>query len=287
MRLLLLAIALLITVFAMSQKSANPLTNHIDIGNPKLKGETIFNAADQSYKLKGGGYNIWNNRDEFHYAYTMLKGDFMLTANVKLLGVGKEEHRKIGWMVRASQQDDAAHMSATLHGDGTNELQWRPMRGAWMQPPQHEIKGVKKNIQIIQLERLGKTFIMRIANPGEPLQEIARTDAIEMPDSVMAGIFICSHNADQTEEAMAWNVRIEKTVPENYNGYSDGTLANRMETMDVFTGKRFIMHENETTRFEAPNWMPDGKRLLFNQGGSIYTIPVEGGTPEKLKYGRS
>lgn len=286
MKLLLLAISLLLTVFAMSQKSANPLTNHIDIGNPKLKGETIFNAADQSYKLKGGGYNIWNNRDEFHYAYTMLKGDFMLTANVKLLGVGKEQHRKIGWMVRASQQDDAAHMSATLHGDGTNELQWRPMRGAWMQPLQHEIKGVKKNIQIIQLERLGKTFIMRIANPGEPLQEIARTDAIEMPDSVMAGLFVCSHNADQTEEAIAWNVRIEKTVPENYNGYRDGTLANRMETMDVFTGKRFIMHEDETTRFEAPNWMPDGKRLLFNQGGSIYTIPVEGGTPEKLNTGQ-
>jgi Tol biopolymer transport system component len=126
---------------------------------------------------------------------------------------------------------------------------------------------------------------MRIANPGEPLQEIARTEAVEIPDSAMAGIFICSHNADQTEEATAWNVRIEKTVPENYNGYRDGTLANRMETMDVLTGKRMVMHENETTRFEAPNWMPDGKRLLFNQGGSIYTIPAEGGTPEKLNTG--
>jgi len=37
---------------------------------------------------------------------------------------------------------------------------------------------------------------MRIANPGEPLQEIGRTDAIEMPDEALAGIFICSHNAD-------------------------------------------------------------------------------------------
>ena len=228
MQFKLLAAFLLLNLIAASQKAANPLTNHIDIGNPKLKGETIFNAADQSYKLKGGGYNIWNNRDEFHYAYTILKGDFMLTANVKMMGVGKEAHRKIGWMVRSSQQDDATHISATLHGDGTNELQWRPLRGAWMLAPQHEIKGVKKNIQIIQLERLGKTFIMRIANPGEPLQEIARTDAVALPDSAMAGIFICSHNADQTEEAIAWNVRIEKTVPETYNGYRDGTLANRM-----------------------------------------------------------
>jgi len=31
--------------------------------------------------------------------------------------------------------------------------------------------------------------------------------------------------------------------------------------------------------------MPDGKRLLFNQGGNIYTIPVEGGTVEQLNTG--
>ena len=31
--------------------------------------------------------------------------------------------------------------------------------------------------------------------------------------------------------------------------------------------------------------MPDGKRLLFNQGGALYTIPIEGGSPEKLNTG--
>jgi TolB protein len=40
-----------------------------------------------------------------------------------------------------------------------------------------------------------------------------------------------------------------------------------------------------TGRFEAPNWMPDGRRLLFNEGGSLYTIPITGGTPEKLNTG--
>jgi TolB protein len=31
--------------------------------------------------------------------------------------------------------------------------------------------------------------------------------------------------------------------------------------------------------------MPGGKKLLFNEGGSLYTIPIEGGTPEKLNTG--
>jgi TolB protein len=158
------------------------------------------------------------------------------------------------------------------------------MRGAYMRDPQDEIFASKKNVQIIQLERNGKQFIMRIANPGEPLQEIGRTDMIDMPDEALAGLFLCSHNADTQEEGLAWNVRIEHTVPDTHNGYRDGILGSRMELMNVFDGKRLVIHE-DAGRFEAPNWMPDGKRLLFNQGGSIYTIPIEGGKPEKLNTG--
>lgn len=77
---------------------------HGDIGNPAVKGATTFNPGDQSYSLKGGGYNIWFNRDEFQYAYSKVKDNFILTANVKLLSAGKDPHRKIGWMVRASEQ---------------------------------------------------------------------------------------------------------------------------------------------------------------------------------------
>jgi len=75
-----------------------------------------------------------------------------------------------------------------VHGDGLTVLQWRRLRGAYMRDPQDELFSVKKNAEIIQLERNGKIFIMRIANPGEPLQEIGRTDAIEMPDEALAGI---------------------------------------------------------------------------------------------------
>ncbi|TAL47421.1 MAG: hypothetical protein EPN92_04895, partial [Chitinophagaceae bacterium] len=285
MKFFLLIMTILVSELITAQN--NPVgifANHTDIGNPKLKGSAVFNITDQSYNLKSGGYNIWFNRDEFHYAYNKIKGDFMLTASVKLLGTGKDPHRKIGWMVRASEQDDAAHMSATVHGDGLTVLQWRRLRGAYMRDPQDELFSLKKNTEIIQLERIGKTFIMRVANPGEPLQEIGRTDMIDMPDEAFAGLFVCSHNADVMEEGIAWNVRIEKTVPDTYNGYSDGPLMSRLELMNVFDGKRIIIHE-DTLRFEAPNWMPDGKRILFNQGGSIYTIPAGGGLPDKLNTG--
>lgn len=285
MKYLLPAMALLTSLLSMAQTDpAGIFTHHTDIGNPKLKGSVVYQTGDQSYILKGGGYNIWFNRDEFHYAYIPLKGDFILTAHMKLLGEGTDPHRKIGWMVRASEQENAAHMTATVHGDGLTALQWRPVQGAAMRDPQDELFSSKRNAQVLQLERSGKTFIMRVANPGEPLQEVGRTDAAAIPDEALAGLFICSHNPDVLEEGLAWNVRIEKTVPDTHNGYLDGAIGSRLEIMDVFNGKRRIIYE-DADRFEAPNWMPDGKKILFNQGGSIYTIPVTGGTPASLNTG--
>jgi sugar lactone lactonase YvrE len=285
MKYSLLAILVASAYLSMAQSNSTGIfQRHTDVGNPKVKGDVLYNTDQQSYTIKAGGYNIWFNRDEFHYAYNKIKGDFILTANVKLLGTGKDPHRKIGWMVRATEQEDAAHMSAVLHGDGLTVLQWRRLRGAYMRDPQDELFTVKKNVQIIQLERAGKTFIMRVANPGEPLQEIGRTDMVDIPDEALAGLFVCSHNAAVQEEGLAWNVRIEKPVADTYNGYRDGILPSRLETINVFDGMRKIIYQ-DSGRIEAPNWMPDGKRILFNQGGSIYTLALEGGKPEKLNTG--
>jgi Tol biopolymer transport system component len=284
MKAALILIFSLTVVFAGAQLPVGIFQQHGDIGNPKIKGDAIFNAAEQHYQLKAGGYNIWFGRDEFHYAYNKLKGDFILTANFKLLGKGVDPHRKIGWMVRAGLQDDAAHMSAVVHGDGMTVLQWRRLRGAHMRDPQDELFARKSHAEIIQLERSGNFFIMRMAHPGEPLQEVGRTDAVDMPDEVFAGLVLCSHNTDVLEEGMAWNVRIELPVPDNYNGYRDGALQSRLETMDVFSAKRKIVYEDKG-RIEAPNWMPDGKKLLFNKNGLIYTIPLDGGNPEQLNTG--
>lgn len=79
-------------------------------------------------------------------------------------------------------------------------------------------------------------------------------------------------------------MRIDKPVPENYNPGREGWIGCRMEILNIADGKRKVIRESKG-RFEAPNWMPDGKKLLFNENGSLYKIPIEGGTPEKLNTG--
>lgn len=266
---------------AFCQTSTGIFQTVADIGNPKNAGATSYNPSDQSYSMKGSGYNVWFNRDEFQYAYNKIKGDFILTANLELKGDGTNAHRKIGWMVRHSAEPESAHASAVIHGDGLISLQWRELRGAFMRDPEDQIVFPKKKATVIQLERAGKKLIMRVGNWGEPLQFVGAHEMSNMPEEVLAGLFICSHDAEVTEEARMWNVRIDKPVPDDYNAGRDGYLGCRMEIINIADGARKVIHESKT-RFEAPNWMPDGKQLLFNEGGSLYKIPVEGGTPEKL-----
>lgn len=255
-----------------------------DIGNPKNSGKTVYNEQDQVYTLQGSGYNIWFERDEFNYTYNKVKGDFILTANFEFVGEGVDPHRKIGIMIREDTADDSPHATATLHGDGLTLMQWREKKGASMRDPEDQVFSSKHSYNILQIERSGKEITMRAAHDGEPLQMIGSHEFPDLPEEVLTGLFICSHNEDVTEEAKAWNVRLDKPAPEDYSVNEYGYLGCRLETLNVYSGDRKVIFEKDD-RFEAPNWMPDGKKLLFNMEGGLYKIPFDGGDIEKLNTG--
>lgn len=292
-KLILLLFSALFINAANAQNPVGIFENHTDIGNPKVKGDVSYDESTQTYNLEGGGYNIWFNRDEFQFAYKRLAGDFILTADFEFTGdtVNAEGHRKIGWMIRESTDEGAAGITACKHIDDLVVLQWRPYRGMFMRDPEDELFYAKRGGQTIQLQRIGKTVTMKIAHPGEPLQLVGSHEMKDMRDTVLAGIYILSHNPDQLAHAKVWNVRIDKPVIHEYTSNphvvdrpGNDVFGSRMEILNVADGKRKVIYESKN-RFEAPNWTPDGKKLLFNEGGSLYTIPIEGGTPEKLNTG--
>jgi hypothetical protein len=77
-------------------------SGHADIGQPKLAGQAVWNAASQEYTLTAGGVNMWGPRDEFHMAWRKLEGDFILQARVEFIGAGVDPHRKAGLVVRSN-----------------------------------------------------------------------------------------------------------------------------------------------------------------------------------------
>ena len=194
-------------------------------------------------------------------------------------------------MIRESTDDAAASWIACRHIDGLVVLQWRRYRGMYMRDPEDEIFAPKKGGQIIQLERIGKEITMRIAHQGEPLQTVGSLDVSGMKDSVLVGIYICSHDSNSLAEAKVSNVRIDKPVfhpwssnPNIAAAPETDVLGCRLEIMNPFDGTRKVIHES-SGRFEAPNWMPMENDRCFNEGGLLYTIPIEGGTPQPLNTG--
>ena len=212
MKTVLIACLISLLCATMQITTIGIFENHTDVGNPKIKGSTVYDKKTKTYTLNGSGYNIWFNRDEFQYAYKKIKGNFTLTAYFEFEGSGKEAHRKIGWMVRESLADTAVHISAVAHGDGLTVMQWRVKTGMNMRDPEDEIRAPEqKKYSIIQLQRKANHFTMRIAEKeGDPFIIVGEHEMSNMPDEVLGGIFICSHNPDVIETAKISNVRIEQ-----------------------------------------------------------------------------
>jgi hypothetical protein len=255
---------LLFTSRAYAQHPLGIFADHTDIGQPKLAGSASYNDADQSYTIRGAGYNIWFNRDEFHYVYRKIGGDFILTADFAFTGdtAGVIGHRKTGWMIRESTDADAAGINACKHIDGLTALQWRELRGAYMQDPKGEVFWPKKGGQTIQLERNGKTLIMRVAHPGEPLQVVGAHEMPDLPDSILVGLYVCAHDSGTVAEAKVWNVRIDRPVANQY--YPNPQLAklhppatvvlnSRQEVLDISSGvRRLVTDAPAATEGKSP-----------------------------------
>jgi hypothetical protein len=114
-------------------------------------------------------------------------------------------------MMRETTDEDAVHSSAVVHGDGLTVLQWRSKKAENMKDPESEIFFPEKaKFEIIQLQRKGKTITMKVGHPGKALQTVGSQRMPDVPDEVLIGLFICSHDPEITEEAIVKEVRKEK-----------------------------------------------------------------------------
>ena len=234
--------------------------DHADVGAPKIAGAAAYNAASQEYALSAAGLNMWAERDEFHFAWNRMKGDFILQAQVELVGKGVEEHRKLGLIVRSALDADSPYADVAVHGDGLTSLQYRRTRGA----ETLQEKALVTGPDVIQLERKGSTYILSAARQGEPYAVVQVSD-LPLGDEVYAGLFLCSHNPNVVERAIFRNVRVIRPAKPDFVPYRD-YIGSLLEIVDVQSGRRQVIHRSKEP-FEAPNWTRDGSALIFNSSG--------------------
>lgn len=258
-----------------AQNSIGVFENSTDVGPVKFKGNTSYDAKTGTYMLSGAGANIWFKKDEFHFAYKKLNGDFILQTRAKLLGKGVDPHRKLGWMIRSGLDTSAAMVCATVHGDGLTAIQYRKNDGMDVE----EVKSPIVMPDIIQIERRGRSFFLSVAKYGDPFWTIEVPD-FNFPSDLLAGLFVCSHNADVVEKAEFDNVRIIQPATDGFVPYQD-YIGSHLEVMEIETGNRNIVHSVKNS-IQAPNWTLDNKALIYNSEGLIYRYDLTTHKPSVL-----
>jgi Tol biopolymer transport system component len=284
MRKLSLAVCFVLLLAGTSSAAVGIFEGQGDVGDAcdiEIPGSASFDLDKNEYTVTASGYNMWFDRDAFYFLYNKLEGDLVMTADINFVGKGKNPHRKAGWIVRQTLDRDSAFIGAIVHGDGLIALQWRPVKGGQMSDDLEILRTVK-GFPTIRLERHADIYILSVADDGKTF-EIVGSVSLKLTDPVYAGLVVCSHEADTAETAVFSNVKFEKQGVANMD---NRVLESTLETISIATSERKTVYR-ALEHFEAPNWSRDGKTLLFNKEGKIYTIPVEGGQPQLLDTGEA
>ena len=278
---------------ANSANTAGIFESHGDIGTVLHAGSVDYDAARQTYTTAGSGENMWSTKDAFQFAWKKASGDVTLTADISFLGKGAQEHRKAVLMVRQSLDADSAYADVALHGNGLTSLQYRDEKGL----ATHEIQANVSAPKRLRLVKRGAYFSLWLADESGKFQLASGSTRIALQEPFYVGIGVCSHDANVVEKAVFSNVSVEatpeaaavsvsSTTPDVTTGAATNstTLYSVLEVVTIASTDRRVVYI-APGRFEAPNWMTDGKHLLFNRNGRLERVSVTGGTPQVLNTG--
>jgi len=275
----LAAIAALWAV-AASAEPVGEFGDHADVGEVSAPGSVTL--SDGSYRMTASGANIWGTEDAFHYAWTQRSGDLHIAADIAFEGAGVDPHRKAGPMIRQNLTPGSPYADVMVHGDGLVSLQYREVQDG----PTRQIVSAVRHPGRVRLEREGDFVYFSVAGEDGELEHAGGSFRIAFQAPYMVGLALSAHNDAVTETATFSNVELAVPrlahVPDT--GYAARVEAT-LEVIEVDSGNRRVVRHFDG-KIEAPNWSRDGASLIYNSGGKIWRIPVEGGKPEQIDTGR-
>ncbi len=182
-------------------------TGSTDVGKT-LPGETVFDASSGSYRVTGGGADMWGSEDAFHFSWVRLVGDATLTADVEFPAQVPVPLEKAVLIFRQSLDPTSAYADLAIHGDGHATIQWRAAAGGKTEDVVAPLHGPMR----LRIERKGNLFTASVGPVGGKLTAFSST-TVAMDGPVYLGIGFCSHNADGLASATFSGVTLEQAAP--------------------------------------------------------------------------
>src|SRR5271170_4008797 len=247
-----------------------------DVGTVLHHGSAKFDAATGSYTISGSGENMWFGVDDFHFVWTKVSGDVSLSADIAFVGTTGNPHRKAVLMIRQSLDGNSPMVDVARHGVGLTSLQFRDAAGA----NTHEVESNVSGPKSVRIEKRGDYFYAFVSGPDGKVTPAGASTKLHLEGEYYVGIGVCSHDKDVTETAVFSNVKLANLPPAT----GKPVLLSTLETITVASTDRHVEYV-AAEHFEAPNWSRDGSFFLFNQGGKIYRLTLNGTRPVVVPTG--
>jgi Tol biopolymer transport system component len=200
-----------------------------------------------------------------------VSGDVSLTADVKLGDASPtaSPHRKALLMFRQTLDSDAIYADAAIHGSGETALQYRRNKGDTTQDIAFNIGAPQR----LRLEKRGDTITLFLSMHGEPLHQVGASIKLHFDGDFYAGLGVCAHNKDAVEQAAFAHVDLQPLMPPPTP--ASMALYSTLQTIAIDNNARmaFVIQTGKG-QMEAPNWSRDGKTLIFNRAGKLWSVPA-------------
>ena len=176
--------------------------NSTDVGAALAPGMATYDAADKSYTITSAGYNIWYQRDEFHFLWKKMNGDVSLAGGVTWPHMDDFHDRKVALVVRDSLDDDSREIVAAQHGNGMVHIAWRAETGGQMtdisyrtarQPGPMEKGAQALHAARFGLEKKGDQFQLWVSWQGEPIHPEGAPVIFKTGGPFYVGVGFTSH----------------------------------------------------------------------------------------------
>jgi hypothetical protein len=188
-----LLFALLLPALSHAQQPAAPplgiSASSVDIGATQ-PGSTLFDAATGTYRITGGGADLWGSEDQFRFDSVKLTGDATLTADVRFTSSGAIPLEKAVLMFRQSLDPASPYVDVAIHRDGHITIQYRLVPGG----PTADVVSPDHTATRLRIERKGNLYTASTVSADGKATAFSSI-VIPMDGSVYVGLGVCAHNA--------------------------------------------------------------------------------------------
>jgi len=207
-----------------------------------------------TYTMTASGTDIWDQSDEFHFAFKELTGTGSIIAKVE--SVGKTNAwAKAGVMIRNTLEPDAKHAMAVVTPSQGVSFQRRTAKGSGSaDTTEADITAP----QWVKIERdIAGGFTGYYSSDGITWTRMGR-QSIMMSSTAYAGLVVTAHNPNEVCEAVFSNVSITGTVSPEWKNQDIGIASNAPQPMYVAvgnsTGEPVVVYHEDPNITVIPAW---------------------------------